>query len=109
MTQTTLNDSFEIRDTTVGKEYPFTEVRILDPERRRMSGWHAGEFCCRGYLVIGIFKIRATAEVIDKNGFLHSGDLGIKRRNGYYRVTDESDMIIRGEKMSSPEIEEFLI
>ncbi|MDR1623611.1 MAG: AMP-binding protein, partial [Tannerellaceae bacterium] len=58
-----------------------------------------GELCCRGYLVMkGYYKKpEATAEVIDANGWLHSGDLGIKDVNGNYRITGRiKDMIIRG-------------
>ena len=53
---------------------------------------------------------QATAEVIDKNGFLHSGDLGVKDENGFYRITGRiKDMIIRGgENIYPREIEEFL-
>jgi fatty-acyl-CoA synthase len=53
---------------------------------------------------------QATAEVIDKNGYLHSGDLGVKDENGYYRITGRiKDMIIRGgENIYPREIEEFL-
>lgn len=52
----------------------------------------------------------ATAEVIDENGFLHSGDLGIKDEDGNYRITGRiKDMIIRGgENIYPREIEEFL-
>ena len=53
---------------------------------------------------------QATSEVIDKNGYLHSGDLGIKDTDGNYRITGRiKDMIIRGgENISPREIEEFL-
>lgn len=113
MTQTTLDDSFEVRCTTVGKEYPFTEVQVIDPETgEECPVGKQGELCCRGYLVMkGYYKNpEATAEVIDKNGFLHSGDLGIKDEDGYYRVTGRiKDMIIRGgENVYPREIEEFL-
>ena len=68
--------------------------------------------CCRGYNVMkGYYKNpEATAEVIDKDGFLHSGDLGVKDEQGYYRITGRiKDMIIRGgENIYPREIEEFL-
>ena len=71
-----------------------------------------GEMCCRGYNVMkGYYKNpQATAEVIDKNGFLHSGDLGVKDPDGNFRITGRiKDMIIRGgENISPREIEEFL-
>ena len=113
MTHSVIGDSFENRCTTVGKEYPFTEVKILDPlTGEECSTGEQGEICCRGYLVMkGYYKNPdATAEVIDRDGWLHSGDLGIKDENGYYRVTGRiKDMIIRGgENIYPREIEEFL-
>ena len=113
MTQTTIEDSFEVRCTTVGREYPFTEVKVVNPENgEECKVGEQGEICCRGYNVMkGYYKNPdATAEVIDKDGFLHSGDLGIKDENGYYRITGRiKDMIIRGgENIYPREIEEFL-
>ena len=113
MTHSVLEDSFEERCTTVGKEYPFTEVKIFDPETgEECPPGVQGEMCCRGYLVMkGYYNNpQATAEVIDKDGWLHSGDLGIKDEHGYYRITGRiKDMIIRGgENIYPREIEEYL-
>ena len=113
MTHSTLAESFEERCTTVGKEYPFTEVKVLDPDTgRECAVGEQGEICCRGYLVMkGYYnKPEETAEVIDANGWLHSGDLGIKDANGNYRITGRiKDMIIRGgENIYPREIEDFL-
>jgi len=113
MTHSTIDDPFDARCTTVGKEYPFTEVKILNPETgEECAVGEQGEVCCRGYLVMkGYYKNpAATAEVIDSDGWLHSGDLGIKDENGYYRITGRiKDMIIRGgENIYPREIEEFL-
>ncbi|MDR0349452.1 MAG: AMP-binding protein [Tannerella sp.] len=113
MTHSVITDSFENRCTTVGKEYPFTEVAVIDPETgKECPPGVQGEMCCRGYLVMkGYYKNpQATAEVIDKNGWLHSGDLGMKDEQGYYRITGRiKDMIIRGgENIYPREIEEFL-
>ena len=113
MTHSVLTDSFEERCTTVGKEYPFTEVAVIDPETgEECPVGVQGEMCTRGYLVMkGYYNNpQATAEVIDKNGWLHSGDLGVKDEKGYYRITGRiKDMIIRGgENIYPREIEEFL-
>ncbi len=113
MTHSAIEDSFEVRCTTVGKEYPFTEVKVLNPETgEECQIEEQGEICCRGYLVMkGYYKNpQATAEAIDQDGWLHSGDLGIKDKNGYYRITGRiKDMIIRGgENIYPREIEEFL-
>ncbi|KAA6335560.1 propanoyl:CoA ligase [termite gut metagenome] len=113
MSQTRVDDSFEVRCKTVGRDYEFTEVKVLDPESNEECPVGVqGEMCCRGYNTMkGYYKNpTATSEIIDKNGFLHSGDLGIKDEDGNYRITGRiKDMIIRGgENIYPREIEEFL-
>jgi len=113
MSHTVLSDSFEKRCHTVGRDYPCTEVKVLHPETGEACAiGEQGEMCCKGYLVMkGYYNNpEATAEVIDKNGYLHSGDLGTKDKEGYYRITGRiKDMIIRGgENVYPREIEEFL-
>jgi fatty-acyl-CoA synthase len=113
MTHSVLEDPFEARCTTVGKDYPETEVQVLNPDTgQECAAGEQGEMCCRGYLVMkGYYKNpQATAIVIDKAGWLHSGDLGIKDENGYYRITGRiKDIIIRGgENIYPREIEEYL-
>jgi fatty-acyl-CoA synthase len=113
MTQTRIDDSFEVRTTTVGRPYEFTEVVVMNPETGAILPDEAqGEICCRGYLNMkGYYKNpNATAEAIDKDGWLHSGDLGIRDAQGNYRITGRiKDMIIRGgENIYPREIEEFL-
>lgn len=113
MTQSRLDDSFEVRLTTVGSAYEFTEVKVLDPETgEECPVGVSGEMCCRGYNVMkGYYKNpEGPAEVIDANGFMHSGDLGVKDENGNYRITGRiKDMIIRGgENIYPKEVEDFL-
>ncbi|WP_321439002.1 AMP-binding protein [uncultured Bacteroides sp.] len=113
MTHTRIDDSFDARCNTVGYEFEFTEVKVLDPETgEECPVGVQGEMCNRGYNTMkGYYKNpQATAEVIDKNGFLHSGDLGVKDEDGNYRITGRiKDMIIRGgENIYPREIEEFL-
>lgn len=113
MTQTRIDDSFEVRTTTVGTPYEFTEVVVMNPETGEILPDEVqGEICCRGYLNMkGYYKNpNATAEAIDKDGWLHSGDLGIRDAKGNYRITGRiKDMIIRGgENIYPREIEEFL-
>ena len=113
ITHSVLEDSFEDRCTTVGREYPFTEVKIINPKtKKECPTGTQGEICCRGYLVMkGYYKNqKATDEVINKDGWLRSGDLGVKDENGYYKITGRiKDMIIRGgENIYPREIEEFL-
>ena len=110
---TSLRTPFEARCLTVGREFEHTEVRVVDPETgRECPPGVQGEMCCRGYNVMrGYYKNpQATAEVIDREGFLHSGDLGVRDGDGNYRITGRiKDMIIRGgENIYPREIEEFL-
>jgi fatty-acyl-CoA synthase len=113
MTQTRYDDSLEAKVETVGRALPEVEVTIRDPETGEEcpDGVH-GEFCCRGYLSMkGYYKMpEATAQCIDQKGWLHSGDLGVKDKDGYFRVTGRiKDMIIRGgENIYPKEIEDFL-
>ena len=113
MTATTTTDPAELRATTVGKAMPFVEVSVKDPETgESMPDGQQGELCCRGYNVMkGYYKNEeATNLAIDTEGWLHSGDLGIKDEQGYVRVTGRiKDMIIRGgENIYPREIENFL-
>ena len=114
MTQSRWNQSAEVRATTVGYELPDIEVKVLNPETNEECAiGEQGEMCCKGYNIMkGYYKMpEATAEIIDENGFLHSGDLGVKDPDGNYRITGRiKDMIIRGgENIYPREIEEFLI
>ncbi len=113
MTQSRVDDPFDVRCTTVGSDYEFTEVKVLDPETgKECPVGVQGEMCCHGYNVMkGYYKNpEATAQVIDASGFMHSGDLGIKDGNGNYRITGRiKDMIIRGgENISPKEVEDYL-
>ena len=113
MSQTRIDDPDEVRYTTVGRDYEFVDVKVLDPEtNKEVPAGTQGEMCCKGFNVMkGYYKNpEATAEVIDENGYLHSGDLGIMDENGNYRITGRiKDMIIRGgENIYPREIEEFL-
>lgn len=113
MTQTRIEQSFEERCNTVGYDYEFTEVAVINPETlEECPTGVIGEMCCRGYnLMKGYYKNEAaTNEIMDANGYLHSGDLGVKDEKGNYTITGRiKDMIIRGgENVYPREIEEFL-
>lgn len=113
MSQTSTNDTIERRTETVGTPLPEVEVRILDPETHQALPPNTpGEICCRGYLIMkGYYNLpQETAQAIDSEGWLHSGDLGTMDEAGYVRVTGRiKDMIIRGgENIYPREIEEFL-
>ena len=89
------------------------EVKVVDPETgAECAAEVQGEICCRGYNVMkGYYNNpEATANAIDKDGWLHSGDLAVKTEEGFYRITGRiKDMIIRGgENIYPREIENFL-
>lgn len=112
-TQTTVDDSIELRVTTVGKTLPNMECKIVDPETKEgVPIGIPGEFVVRGYNVMkGYYKMpEATAQVIDDEGWLHTGDLATMDENGYFKITGRiKDMIIRGgENIYPKEIEELL-
>ena len=113
MTQTRTEDPIEVKVGTVGRELPGIEVKVAHPDTgEEMPVGQQGEMCCRGYNIMrGYYKNpEATTAIIDKEGWLHSGDLGVKDRDGNYRITGRiKDMIIRGgENIYPREIEEFL-
>ena len=112
-TMTTTEDSLETRCATVGKAFPGVECKIVDPNTgETLPAGEIGEFCARGYNIMkGYYKMpEATAQAIDKDGWLHFGDLAVCDENGYYKVTGRlKDMIIRGgENIYPKELEECL-
>lgn len=112
-TMTTTSDSLEKRVSTVGRAFPGVECKIVDPETyEELPDGQAGEFVARGYNIMkGYYKMpEATAQAIDKDGWLHSGDLCTRDSEGYYKVVGRiKDMIIRGgENIYPKELEEFL-
>lgn len=113
MTMTNADEEFDRRVTTVGRAMPGVDVKILDPEtNEEVPRGTVGEICCKGYNVMkGYYNMpEETAKAIDKNGYLHSGDLGTMDDEGFVVVTGRiKDMIIRGgENVYPREIEEFL-
>jgi fatty-acyl-CoA synthase len=113
MTQTSADDTIERKANTVGRQYDDIEVKIVDLEtNNQVNPGEKGEICCRGYNVMkGYYKMPdKTKEVIDDEGWLHSGDLATVDDEGYYSIVGRvKDMIIRGgENIYPREIEEFL-
>ena len=113
ITQTRTDDPIELRVSTVGRKLPEVEVKIVDVETGEEAGTgEQGDLCTRGYHVMkGYYKMEdRTREVIDEDGWLHTGDLATIDDNGYVKITGRAkDMIIRGgENVYPREIEEFL-
>jgi len=112
-TMTTTSDDTERRCATVGKAFPQVECKIVDIETgKTLPPGQIGEFCARGYNIMkGYYKMpEATAQAIDEDGWLHSGDLAVCDEDGYYKVTGRlKDMVIRGgENIYPKELEECL-
>ncbi len=108
-----VNESLEDRTETVGSAFPNVECKIIDPETGEdLPDGENGEFVARGYNIMkGYYKMpKATEAAIDKDGWLHSGDIACRRPDGYYLITGRlKDMIIRGgENIYPREIEEFI-
>ena len=113
ITQTRTDDSLERRVATVGRKLPDVEVKIVSVDTGEEVGpGEQGDLCTRGYHVMrGYYKMEErTSEVIDEEGWLHTGDLAVMDEDGYVRITGRAkDMIIRGgENIYPREIEEFL-
>jgi len=99
--------------STVGKAMPGMEVVVIDPETEKFCPPNQpGEICSRGYNTMkGYYKMpEETAKVIDPEGWLHSGDIGIVDEEGYFSITGRlKDMIIRGgENIYPKELEDFI-
>ncbi|MDR0212943.1 MAG: FadD3 family acyl-CoA ligase [Comamonas sp.] len=92
-------DTVETVANTCGKALPGTEVRCVDEQGRQVAVGEAGEVLLRGYHIMqGYFEDEeATAETIDADGWLHTGDVGVLDERGYLRITDRlKDMFIVG-------------
>jgi fatty-acyl-CoA synthase len=112
-TQTVADDPFDKRVNTVGRVHPHVEIRIVDQQTNEtVRRGVTGEFLTRGYSVMSGYwnEPDRTAQAIDADGWMHTGDLAVMDEAGYVAITGRSkDLIIRGgENISPREIEEFL-
>jgi fatty-acyl-CoA synthase len=113
VTMSGLSDPVEIRVATIGKALPCTEMKIVSPSNdSTLPRGEQGEVCARGYMVMKGYddEPEATSRTVDREGWLHTGDLGVMREDGYIHLTGRAkDMIIRGgENVYPREVEEFL-
>ena len=112
-TQTRVDDDLERRTATIGRVHPHVEIKVIDPvSGETVPRGSPGEFCTRGYSVmLGYWEQPdKTAESIDRDGWMHTGDLAVMRDDGYCSIVGRiKDMVIRGgENVYPREIEEFL-
>jgi fatty-acyl-CoA synthase len=109
--QTGPDDDLERRVTSVGRTQPRLENKVVDTDGNTVPRGEIGELCTRGYSVmLGYWNNpKATAESIDSDGWMHTGDLAVMDEQGYVRIVGRSkDMIIRGgENIYPRELEEF--
>lgn len=113
VTMSDAGDQLEIRVNTVGRAMPQTEIQVVSPtDGARQPRGMQGEICVRGYAVMKGYDgdPRGTAQVVKPDGWLHTGDLGVMRKDGCLHITGRSrDVVIRGgENIYPREVEEFL-
>ncbi|MDA9545984.1 AMP-binding protein [Bradyrhizobium sp. CCBAU 45321] len=110
--QSAVDDPLERRVSTVGRIHPHVEVKVVDLEGRIVKRGERGELCTRGYsIMLGYWDEKEkTADVLDANGWMHTGDLATIDDEGYCNIVGRiKDMVIRGgENLYPREIEEFL-
>jgi fatty-acyl-CoA synthase len=111
-TQTLPDDSLHHRTATVGRVHPHVEIRVADPESGdTVARGATGECCTRGYSVMSGYwgDDERTAEAIDDDGWMHTGDLAVMDDDGYVNIVGRiKDMVIRGgENVYPREVEEF--
>ncbi len=111
--QTRADDDLDRRTATIGRVHPHVEIKVVDPATgETVERGQTGEFCTRGYSVmLGYWEDdEKTHEAIDKDGWMHTGDLAEMREDGYCNIVGRiKDMVIRGgENIYPREIEEFL-
>ena len=112
-TQTLPDDSLDHRTATVGRAHPHVEIRVAEPASgETVSRGVPGEFCTRGYSVMQGYwnEPERTAEAIDEDGWMHTGDLAVMADDGYVNIVGRiKDLVIRGgENIYPREVEEFL-
>jgi len=113
VTQSRVDDPIEMRVETVGRALPGIELKIVSTENgRTLPDNEQGEICARGHCtMLGYYNNpEATAAALDEQGWVHTGDLGVRRPDGSFKITGRlKDMVIRGgENISPREIEELL-
>ncbi len=114
VTQSFHIDNFELKAATVGLPQPHTSIKIIDPNNgETVKLGESGELCSKAFSNMkGYYNMpEKTAETIDADGWLHSGDLAVMRKDGYINIVGRvKDMIIRGgENIYPAEIESFLM
>lgn len=113
VTMSDAGDSIEVRVNTVGRAMPQTGIKVMSVATGETQALgEQGEICVSGYALMKGYDgdPEGTAAVIQEDGWLRTGDLGVMREDGCLRITGRSrDVIIRGgENIYPREVEEFL-
>ena len=110
--QSAVDDPLERRVSTIGRVQPHLEVKVVDSGGQITPREVPGELCTRGYAVmLGYWDDpERTAEAIDSEGWMHTGDIGVIDEQGYGNIVGRiRDVVIRGgENIYPREVEEFL-
>ncbi len=110
--QTSTDDPIARRVSTVGRIQPHLEAKVIDADGSTAPRGVAGELLVRGYSVMkGYWEdVERTAEAVDAEGWMHTGDLADIDAEGYCRIVGRvKDMVIRGgENIYPREVEEYL-
>jgi fatty-acyl-CoA synthase len=111
--QTRVDDDLERRTASIGRVHPHLEIKVVNPVTgETVERGEPGEFCTKGYSVmLGYWNDEEmTREVVDDDGWMHTGDLAEMREDGYCNIVGRiKDMVIRGgENVYPSEVEEFL-
>lgn len=114
VTQSFYTDSFELKAATVGTPIPHTSIKIVNPGTGKTCRLgESGELWTKGFSNMkGYYNLPdKTAETLDADGWLHTGDLATMRADSYLNIVGRiKDMIIRGgENIYPAEIESFLV
>ncbi|PCI46752.1 MAG: AMP-binding protein [Alphaproteobacteria bacterium] len=109
--QSSTDDTLDKRVSTVGRIHPHVEIKIIDEGGDITPRGIQGELCTRGYSVMkGYWADETqTAATIDKDGWMHTGDLAVLDEGGYCNIVGRlKDMVIRGgENIYPREVEEY--
>jgi acyl-CoA synthetase (AMP-forming)/AMP-acid ligase II len=112
ITGCTYADPLDKRLASAGRPLPGCEIKLVDPEGVEVKAGEPGEILSRGpECFLGYTDAALTAKVFDRDGWYHTGDVGVLDPDGYLSITDRiSDVIIRGgENISAAEVEEVLM
>ncbi|MFN8375400.1 MAG: 4-coumarate--CoA ligase family protein [Anaerolineae bacterium] len=114
VTHATVNDPSKVKPGSVGPSIRSTDVRIVDPtSRTELEAKHEGEVWIRGPQVMKGYLNRpdATAETIDPQGWIHTGDIGYVDEDGYLYIVDRLKELIKykGLQVAPAELEGLLL